>query len=328
MFGILLKFILVTLFLCCFSLSWGAEKYNTDIRYLYVQPGQTLHNIVSRLYPQQKKRWAALRAQTVRLNPHAFIHADETRMKAGVKLRLPMPATVHRGAMHASHRKPVGTVTEVRGKVVAVDAEKQTRKLKKNTPVYLGDKIITGEDGYIQLHMIDKAILDLHCYSVIVIEDYALKIDSRRSILNLLRGSLRKVSGTIGRLKNDVYELKTPVANVGVRGTEYALRVFQSKGCGGRANADNGLYLEVIKGLVNVSNKAGKVLLAKGDTAYVALPDKKPLKRKIDTAILHPVVKNSEQPKKAAPPANSAEDKDTNFWWWLLGGAVILAVAL
>ena len=40
--------------LMLFALSvetFAAESIKAEVRYLYVQPGQTLHNIVSKLYP-------------------------------------------------------------------------------------------------------------------------------------------------------------------------------------------------------------------------------------------------------------------------------------
>ncbi len=322
MLGHSLKILLLLLyfFFFCFSQAASAEeKYNTNIRYLYVQPGQTLHNIVRRLYPQRKKEWSTLRSEIVKINPHAFVNSNESKMKAGVRLELPQRMVVRPEVRPPARRKQVGVVEKRRGRVIAIDEYKRSRDLNVGRPVFLGDKIVTGEDGYLRLKMIDKAILDLHCYSIMVIEDYAIK-GKRRSIINLLQGSIHRVTGTIGKLTGDVYEMKTPIANVGVRGTEYALRVYQSKGCGGSVDADNGFYLEVIKGLVNVHNKAGKLLVAKGDMAYVPLPDKKPVEKKFNPAILHPV-------KKAVPTPSMVKDNSISIWWWLLG-IVIIAVAI
>ena len=65
------------------------DEIDADIRFLYVQPGQTLHNIVRRLYPERPRDWEKLEQQIVRENPHAFVDGDKTRMKAGVRLELP-----------------------------------------------------------------------------------------------------------------------------------------------------------------------------------------------------------------------------------------------
>jgi len=311
------KFILLLkllVFLFAFGLGstgiTAADDYSAGIRYLHVQKGQTLHNIVKRLYPTRHGEWPKITKEIVRLNPQAFIDEDPTRMKAGVQLTLPGADKKKTTVVAAAARK-VGLVQTVSGSVIAVDKSKVSRKLLVGNPVYLGDKVITGEDGLVRLKMIDDAILDLRCFSIMVIEDYAINPDNRRSILNLLQGSLRKVTGKIGKMSEDVYELKTPVASVGVRGTEYALRVFQSKGCGGTIDADDGLYLEVIKGLVDVHNPAGSTMVAVGETAYVPLPETAPKKTEVKTGVLHPV--------------QSEAEEGTSNWWWLLG---IVAVAL
>ena len=301
------------IFLFGFALIANAavSDYVSDIRYLHVQKGQTVHNIVKRLYPSKNKQWPNIIKELVRLNPHAFINNDPTRMKADVRLTLPFSNERKKTITE----KRVGSVESVGGSVIAVNKSKVSRKLFKDDPVYLGDKVITGEDGFVRLQMIDDAILDLRCFSIMVIEEYALNAANRRSILNLLQGSLRKVTGKIGKLSKDVYELKTPAASVGVRGTEYALRVFQSKGCGGTVDADDGLYLEVIKGLVDVHNTAGDVVIAKGETAYVPLPTIAPKKTTFKAGVVSPV--------KQAAPVKKVSEEENNYWWWLFGIAAL-----
>lgn len=307
--------LLIFLFILSLSpvVSTAEEDYSAEVRYLHVQKGQTLHNIVKRLYPDRPQDWPKLTKDIVRTNTHAFINSDPTKMKAGVRLKLPQKVVLQTAPQKA---KKVGVVVEMNGNVLAVDKSKISRTLSKGASVFIGDKVITGETGYVRLQMIDKAVLDLRCFSIMVIEDYALNDTSRRSILNLLQGSLKKITGEIGKMADDVYELKTPVASVGVRGTEYALRVFQSKGCGGTLDADDGLYLEVIKGLVDIHNVAGNQVIAKGETAYVPLPKTAPQKTKIKPGIIKPVEKI-----QVVEP----EEEGTSLWWWLLG---IVGIAL
>jgi hypothetical protein len=310
-------FILVLFSICAHGVQ-SEGGMNTEIRYLYVQPGQTLHNIVKRLYPEREAQWDKLRQQIVRENPHGFINGDETRMKAGVRLELPRryvtkPMPVQ---MIPQERKAVGKVIVAEGQTIAVGRDNITRMLVAGDSVFLGDKLITGSEGFLRLKMVDLAQLDLRCYSIMVIEEYDLHSPTRTSVLNLLQGSLRKVTGEIGKWKEDVYELRTPVASVGVRGTEYALRVFQSQGCRGSIDTgDDGLYLRVIEGLVDVYNKAGKTEVAKGDTLYIALPDKAPQQKTIKPGVLEPVAK--------APVEAS-----NSVWWWAALGVVLIAIAL
>ena len=287
------------------------ENYDTEIRYLYVQKGQTLHNIVRRLYPERKTEWPQLKADIVRLNPHAFPGGDAARMRAEVRLTLPTRQVVKPTPAFPRALRQVGEVVETRGRTVAVNRDKVSRDLVAGSPIYLGDKLVTGEDGFMRLRMIDDALLDLRCFSIMVIEQYSLQTSTRRSVLNLLQGSLRKVTGEIGKWAEDVYQLKTPVASVGVRGTEYALRVFQSKGCDGSVDTDeDALYLEVIKGLVDVENTAAKTSLAKGDTVYIPLPGEKPVAKQIEEGVI----------------VTEPDADNDSVWWWLLGAVALLAL--
>ncbi len=153
------------------SVSFAKEEYNADIRYLHVQKGQTLHNIVKQLYPNRVKQWPKITNDIVRQNPHAFINNDATRMKADVRLTLPQKVVVRSEPVKPVKSQQVGVVVESSGSVIAVDKRKVSRKLSISSPVYLGDKIVTGENGSVRLRMIDEAILDLRCFSIMVIEE-------------------------------------------------------------------------------------------------------------------------------------------------------------
>ena len=314
------RFLKLLILLAVFSMDAGTsaiakDQIQADLRFLYVQPGQTLHNIVRRLYPERPRGWAKLEQQIVRENPDAFVNADPTRLKAGARLNLPRRMVVKPRPI-APKRMRVGEVVEVRGQTIAVDPKKASRDLAVGDGVFVGDKIVTGGDGFVRLHMVDNAKLDLRCYSIMVIEQYDMQTSRRSSILKLMQGSLRKVSGDIGKKREDTYELKTPVASVGVRGTEYALRVFQSKGCDGSVDTgDDGLYIKVIEGLVDVHNKAAKTEVAKNDTLYIPLPDKAPVEKEIKPGVIEPVTED-------------AEDKSVSPWWWAVLGVVALALAL
>ena len=113
-------------------------------------------------------------------------------MKAGVRLELPKRMVMK--PMPVA-RKPVGEVVKARGQTIAVGYNRISRDLGIGDSVFVGDKLITGDDGFIRLHMGDNAKLDLRCYSIMVIEKYDLQSSNRKSILNLLQGSLRKVTG-------------------------------------------------------------------------------------------------------------------------------------
>jgi hypothetical protein len=100
--------------------------------------------------------------------------------------------------------------------------------------------------------------------------------------------------------------------------------VFQAKGCGGTVDAEDGMYIRVIDGLVDIKNKGGQAVFARGDTAYVALPDKKPVKKTIAAGIIEPK-KEAPKPLPKAAVVEQPEEDSSNLWWWLLG---IMAIVL
>ena len=298
----------------------ATDKIDAEVRYLYVQKGQTLHNIVRRLYPQRQAEWDTLKRQIVQQNPHAFINGDETQMIAGVRISLPRRMVVKPRPVTPPGR--VGEVEFARGQTIAVNRDKVSRDLNVGDAVFVGDKIITGEDGFLRLKMIDQARLDLRCYSIMVIEKYNLQSTSRTSILNLLQGSLRKVTGEIGKWGEDIYELRTPIASVGVRGTEYALRVFQSKGCDGSIDTgDDGLYVKVIDGLVDVHNKAASTAVAEDGTLYIPIPDSRPVDKDIKQGTF-------EEVKPEPVPKSEPEEESNLTWLWAALGIALLVLAL
>lgn len=275
----IIQYSLFVVYLFLISVPAGAEKFNTQQRYLYIQPGQTVFNIVKVLYPGRSAEWPGIIKQIVRKNPHAFIGADASRIQVGARIAIPTSIgklkSVSKTVIYKAP-KAVGQVVTIRGVSFVFAKNKRKRDLKVGSELYVGDRIFTGAKAFLRLNMIDDAKIDLRCNSEMVIEDYKLSNDGNRSVLNLIKGSLNKVTGSIGKLAEDVYEMKTPMATVGVRGTEYALRVLQSYGCDGSIDVNSrGMFVRVKQGGIDVKAKSKnqKVALNRGETAHLASQD-------------------------------------------------------
>lgn len=279
---IILLLLLVSSFMAFTAEASG--RFNTQKRYLYVQPGQNIFNIVKVLYPGQQDKWPAIIKNIVRKNPHAFIGADATRIQAGARLELPpLSARFNPGAsggtMVYKGPKAVGQVVKSRGKTFVLSKRKNKRNLDIGSEVYVGDRIYTGVKGFVRLSMIDDAKIDIRCNSEMLIEDYQLLKGANRSVLHLIKGSVNKITGSIGKVAEDIYEMHTPLATVGVRGTEYAIRVLQSYGCDGSFDVNSkGMFVKVNKGRINIQSKQQQQELQKGQAAHLASADDK-LKR-------------------------------------------------
>ncbi|PTY37017.1 hypothetical protein BGP77_06960 [Saccharospirillum sp. MSK14-1] len=123
-----------------------------------------------------------------------------------------------------------GKVVIAAGDVFAVDAQDQRRALQRRSDIFEGDTLVTGADGRLQLRFEDNAILALRADSQLRISEYhgATDTQSERVLMDLLGGGFRTISGSFGKSERDAYQVRTPNASIGIRGTHYEA-VFQSE---------------------------------------------------------------------------------------------------
>ncbi len=263
--------------MCLFVSTYAgaSDKFNAQKRYLYIQPGQSVFSIVKVIYPDEKPRWSKIIKKIVKINPHAFSHSDPLKIKVGERIELPnislIKTTQKKHAHLFKQKQTVGQVIKKRGKAFVISKKNKQRKLDIGSEIYVGDRIFTGVTGYIRLNMIDQAKIDLRCNSEMLIEEYRLLRGGNRSVIYLIKGSVKKITGTIGKMADDLYEMHTPLATVGVRGTEYAIRVLQQHGCDGSLDVNSkGLFVKVNRGEIDVKNKKESRVLKQNEAMYLA----------------------------------------------------------
>lgn len=126
-----------------------------------------------------------------------------------------------------SAAEPAGKTIMARGRVDA-KADLQIRPLQRLSPVYPIDVVSTGTDSSSQLRMTDGALLSMQADTTLAINNYQVDPSSASSTvtMELLKGGLRTITGTLPKAGQS-YELNTPVASIGVRGTHYEARLQQ-----------------------------------------------------------------------------------------------------
>lgn len=117
--------------------------------------------------------------------------------------------------------EPAGKTIMARG-IVEASAEQQSRALKRQSPVFQVDLVSTGAQSSSQLRMIDGGLLSMQSDTELAIRNYQADQGGREGAVSmeLLKGGLRTITGTLPHSGRD-YELNTPVATIGVRGTHY-----------------------------------------------------------------------------------------------------------
>ncbi len=162
-----------------------------------------------------------------------------------------------------------GTLTHLSGSVSVQKTDGTRLSGTVGAKVSEGDITITGGNGYARLEMTDGGEIVLRPNSQLKVESYRFHPDKPADdsfVFRMLKGGMRTVTGFIGKRGNqDAYELKTPTATMGIRGTRYDLRVCQSD-CGALAD---GTYLAVRFGAMQASNAQGSLTVAAGQVAYV-----------------------------------------------------------
>jgi hypothetical protein len=90
--------------------------------------------------------------------------------------------------------------------------------------VMAGDRLVTGVQGYIHLRMADGAFLGIRSNSLLEINEYMFdptRPENGRVRMFLQEGTVRAISGRIAHSNKYNFRLNTPLAAIGVRGTDF-----------------------------------------------------------------------------------------------------------
>lgn len=114
------------------------------------------------------------------------------------------------------------------GRIVFVtgDVQADNRRLALNDAVQEGQELSTGKDGFVYLKTVDDGLLILRPSSRARIVAYHVDraVPSNTHVkLELLSGVARSVSGTAVKQARQNFRFNTPVAAIGVRGTDFTV---------------------------------------------------------------------------------------------------------
>lgn len=119
-------------------------------------------------------------------------------------------------------------------KTVSGEATVSTGKLRlaaqPGTPLYVGSQLKTGPHSSLGVSFKDDTVMSFGPDTELTVDDYlyAPSQGKLRLAATLLQGSLNYLSGVIAKLKPDAVSVTTPSGTIGVRGTQFALKVEPS----------------------------------------------------------------------------------------------------
>lgn len=126
----------------------------------------------------------------------------------------------------AAQSAGVGKVVFVSGPAQLQAANGELRVVSAGAEIRQGDQVVTGKDAYVHLRMVDQAFVAVRPESKLAVELYeydAAAPGASRIKLNLTSGNTRTVSGKGGEAAKQNYRFNTPMAAIGLRGTDYTV---------------------------------------------------------------------------------------------------------
>ncbi len=138
---------------------------------------------------------------------------------------------------------------------LVTDNARKPAAVKPNQQIPSGSTLITGAEGLAILKFDDEQKLVLAPNSELGIVDYYYKAtaaSSDRAEFMLHRGALRVTTGLIARRNHEMFVVRTPHVNLGVRGTDFSVTIIGQS------------YWAVNEGAVVASTNVGKGVFGKG----------------------------------------------------------------
>lgn len=166
----------------------------------------------------------------------------------------------------------VGWAEKVKGSVSLEVIGEPARPLLVGDAIEEKARLRTGADGEVVVHFVDEALLVIRPNSQIDVNYYRFTAGdhSSASAVRLLKGGLRFVTGLIGKLNREEVKIFTPMATIGVRGTDFDTLFLEVP----RDDADAGLYTCVTEGGTVLTGENGESIeVAQGQTAFTTTAD-------------------------------------------------------
>lgn len=159
-----------------------------------------------------------------------------------------------------------GRVELVEGDVKFLDGNRNARRPKVGDEIHAGDSIVTGADGEVHVDMADGGYIGVRPNTNMRIAEFrADGGDGDRSVIDLVEGSFRAVTGWIAKLGRKSYAVRTPTVTIGVRGTEHEPMVIPA----GSKLGEPGTYERVHIGETFMETPQGSVTVRPNQAGFV-----------------------------------------------------------
>lgn len=120
----------------------------------------------------------------------------------------------------------VGEVSLLLGRAWLQGADNSRRPVRVGSQVHASDQVITEANGHVHIRFVDHALVSVRPNSRLEITDYVFNVERPdQSVVRfrLVEGVTRSISGDAGNAARERFRLDTPIAAIGVRGTDFVV---------------------------------------------------------------------------------------------------------
>src|SRR6266581_4263151 len=187
--------------------------------------------------------------------------------------RLAFAAVLAASWMAHAAASTAGVFQFVTGDVRVALAGGSERPVAKGSPISVGDTVSTARASMAQIKMVDGAIIVVQPESRLTVAEYrysGTEDGTEKVQFRLEQGGFRSVTGAIGHTNKGNYVIETPIAHIGVRGTDHESYYFPTPASINGEPAQAGIYNKVNVGLTYIRTGSGEVVVQPNQVGYAA----------------------------------------------------------
>jgi hypothetical protein len=121
---------------------------------------------------------------------------------------------------------PIGYVKTITGEA-SVTTGKARVAAQLGTPLFMGSQLKTGHKSSLGVTFKDDTVMSFGPDTELTVDEYLYAPSQGKLKLaaSMSKGSLNYVSGVIAKLQPDAVTVKTPTGTIGVRGTQFVIKL-------------------------------------------------------------------------------------------------------
>jgi len=154
--------------------------------------------------------------------------------------RVALACALSAAGLAQASSEAVGQVSLLIGDAWVVHSDGSRQALKRGASIQVGDRIETSANGHVHVRFVDNGAVSVRPDSVLQVQAY--RYAAQQPLLNEVRlkveqGTSRSISGAATEADKNRFRLNTPIAAIGVRGTDF---IVQTDKTGMRATVSDG----------------------------------------------------------------------------------------